>query len=282
MLTACVNRDEDAYNQQKDYIGVYINKATSAQGQKDTKSFLYAVDALYYAVCECAEQILVQYTDTNKEEQLENEKARLDCYRYILDYQKDIFFYRKKIEENRQNLKKNVAKWELYYSSIQNMDQKVPDLSNKALEYMKIGTVKSSIPTKLSDFYKEYLKQKKRATDLGNEIAQRKTITDMMEEKLLHAQKMVNELDISLSSLELSYGKNLRNEMAVALQNISIAFDKVRDEFTKNSNIKKVDIEGVPASYVEDIKIDYSQDIPEKFEIDEDLLETIDLLSEIE
>lgn len=147
---------------------------------------------------------------------------------------------------------------------------------------MKIGTVKSSIPTKLSDFYKEYLKQKKRATDLGNEIAQRKTITDMMEEKLLHAQKMVNELDISLSSLELSYGKNLRNEMAVALQNISIAFDKVRDEFTKNSNIKKVDFEGVPSSYVEDIKIDYSQDIPEKFEIDEDLLETIDLLSEIE
>lgn len=282
LLTACVNRDEDAYSQQNEYISVYINKATSAQGQQDTKSFQYAVDALYYAICECAEQVLMQCADANKEEQLENEKSRLDCYRYILDYQKDIFFYRKKIEENRQNIKKNVAKWELYSSSIENMEKQVPGLSNKALEYMKIGMTKSSIPTKLSDLYKEYLKQKKRATDLGNEIAQRTTITDMMDEKLMHAQKMVNELDISLSSLELSHGKNLRNEMAVALQNISIAFDKVRDEFTKNSTIKKMDFEGVPVSYVEDIKMEYSQDIPEKFEIDEDLLETIDLLSEIE
>ncbi|MEE1031971.1 MAG: hypothetical protein U0L12_07490, partial [Ruminococcus sp.] len=282
LLTACVNRDEDAYRQQNEYISVYINKATSAQGQRDTKSFQYAVDALYYAICECAEQVLVQGTDTNKEEQLENEKARLDCYRYILDYQSDIFSYRKTIEENRKIQKKNVDKWKRYYASIKDMEKQVPDISNKALEYIELGKEMSGIPDEWSDFCMEYLKQKKVATDLAKDIAHRRTITDMMEEKLMHAQKMVNELDISLSSLKLSHGKNLRKEMSIILENISIAFDRVREEFTKNSKIKNLDFESVPMSYAENIKKEYAQELPKKFEIDEELLENIDLLNEIE
>lgn len=282
LLTACVNQDEKSLEQRQEYIKWYLDDAGTAQAHKDTQSFVYAVEALYYAISKCGEQMLLQKVEDNKEEILDAEKSCLDCYRYILTYQGDVMNYKKKLAEKKQELHKLVEKWEKFLASISGMENQVPDLNKKAVEYMNLGDKKSGIPTKYSNFFEEYLKKKKRAKELGEEITLRKNMIDMLEEKLRHAQKMVSELDISLSSMDLTKGKSFRKEMAVAIDNISIALDKVRDEFIKSSKMKKIEFDSIPLSYMTDLDLKQPNELEEDFAIDDELLKAMDALNTME